>query len=546
MVRDAGGSSDEDWIFAVDDPSTLPTERLPDREEFDRYAAPLLPRSENETVDLSEVDVSAGVTADAPLEPPPITAPLRVPTYARSGITPNAEDDDLPPGGFEMPERFRDLGIFDGLRDVIALICLVAALTMSFTDDQLPWLDGVAMAGVATALIALVVVHLLRWIPASPPLGLIRVVRVAGLLPALLAALGALLADLVLALPVLFAPLPEGPPMRIGAGVALMLLGATVGIEPRAHEGFVPGAAARRRARTGLMVIAGVALAGLLLALVMIIGRIPATGWQYSLMTFANTMVSALLLGFVLSAALRRVPSWYVFSTGMTGALVIGALADNTLRLQFAAPLSVATGYVYLPLLFAAFGVMISRAFVRSMPISFRRADWLVHSVRAVEFSVVMHSAAVLWHLLAVVAGRSAHTPGGPVLHVMDAVVCACFVAVSLFARNALINRPATLARASGVVAAVVLVIVGFLAVIVNSVAAGTGAGLMTGGVALFLGIGVALMLTVPAPVRDEFGAPDLAQMFTDFRTRDAGRSSLLDRVPDVSAERSRKKSFPA
>src|SRR5690625_7607721 len=35
---------DADWIFASDDPRTLPTDRLPDREEFDRYAAPLLAR----------------------------------------------------------------------------------------------------------------------------------------------------------------------------------------------------------------------------------------------------------------------------------------------------------------------------------------------------------------------------------------------------------------------------------------------------------------------------------------------------------------------
>src|SRR5699024_11013102 len=74
----------------------------------------------------------------------------------------------------------------------------------------------------------------------------------------------------------------------------------------------------------------------------------------------------------------------------------------------------------------------------------------------------------------------------------------------------------------------------------------GGGGGLVTGGVALAIGVAAALMLTVPAPVRDEFGAPDLVKMFADFRTRDAGRRSLLDRVPDVTEERARKKSFPA
>ena len=35
---------DADWIFAIDDPHSLPTDRLPSREEFDRYSTPLLAR----------------------------------------------------------------------------------------------------------------------------------------------------------------------------------------------------------------------------------------------------------------------------------------------------------------------------------------------------------------------------------------------------------------------------------------------------------------------------------------------------------------------
>ncbi len=64
---------DADWIFATDDPRSLPTERLPSRAEFDRYAAPLLahrstpamPQGENETVDLSDIDPE-DLAADAP------------------------------------------------------------------------------------------------------------------------------------------------------------------------------------------------------------------------------------------------------------------------------------------------------------------------------------------------------------------------------------------------------------------------------------------------------------------------------------------------
>ena len=124
----------------------------------------------------------------------------------------------------------------------------------------------------------------------------------------------------------------------------------------------------------------------------------------------------------------------------VVAALAVGALADNTLGLQFAAPISVARGFVYLPFLFAALGLMVSRSFVRSMPLSFRRTDWLVYSVRALELSALMHSAAVLWHLLAAIASPTGVTPGGPVLHLLDAVVCASFVAVSIFARRALLT----------------------------------------------------------------------------------------------------------
>uniref|UniRef100_UPI00404AF2FA DUF7937 domain-containing protein n=1 Tax=Brachybacterium sp. GPGPB12 TaxID=3023517 RepID=UPI00404AF2FA len=363
--------------------------------------------------------------------------------------------------------------------------------------------------------------------------------------PALAIALLVLGADLVLSLPVLFAPLPDGPPVGIGVGVSLLLLGAILGIEPRAHEGYLPQERARRAARRPLLGVGIAAAAALLLALVMIVGRLFTTGWAFSLMTFANTLISAPLLAVVLASAARRERSWYVFSTAVVAALAIGALADNTLGPQFAAPISVARGFVYLPFLFAALGLMVSRSFVRSMPLSFRRTDWLVYSVRALELSALMHSAAVLWHLMGALAATSVPRPGGPVLHLVDAAVCACFVLVSVFGRTAPLSRPAVSARASGVVASLVLVVVGFLDVIVSSIATASGAGLTTGGVALVLGIATALMLTVPAPVRDEFGAPDITRMFADFRARDNGRASLLDLVPDVTEATAERKTFP-
>ena len=585
--RRHGENQDSDWIFATDDPHTLPTERLPDRAEFDRYSAPLLarrrsaalPPGENETVDLSGLDpeqLRAGTEPDAAtgaipaIDPdaeedavpttvtvpeesvgPSTTAPLRAPrdvTYARSGTTPNAEDEDAPAtglNGFVLPERFKNLGIFDALRDVMALICMVAAMTTTFTVAHSTLVDGVGKIVIGVGLAALVAVHLMRWIPSTPPLPAIRVVRVAGLAPALLVAVGTVVSDLVGSLPVLFSSLPDGPPVGLGVGVSLLLLGAILGIEPRAHEGYLPQARARRVARILLVAVGIAAAAALLLALVMIIGRLFTTGWSYSLLVIGDTVISALLLGIVLASALLRERSWYVFSTAAVSSLAVAALADNTLQLQFAAPLSFATDYVYLPFLFAALGLMISRSFVRTMPIAFQRTDWLVFTVRAFEFSALLHTAAVLWHVLAAVVATSGRIQGSPVLHLIDAAVCLCFVAVSLFARTSLLSRPAVTARANGEIAGLLMVVVGFLDVIVNSLATGAGAGLVTGGTALTVGIAAALMLTVPAPVRDEFGAPDIVRMFADFRARDSGSVSLLSQVPDVTEETARKKAFP-
>ncbi|MFI8776225.1 hypothetical protein ACIGH6_03935 [Brachybacterium paraconglomeratum] len=569
MDRDPRSEEDQDadWIFAIDDPHSLPTDRLPGREEFDRYAQPLLarrgqgpalPDQERSGVEPDAVtgaipvvegeedgsDGPDGTDGTADETVAPLARP-RVVSYARSGTTPNAEDDEIPIAGFQLPERFKDLGLFDALRDVLALICLTSALTTTFTVADNPVLDLLGRISIGVALAGLVAVHALRWIPAAPPLRAIRTLRVAGMAPALVVALLVLGADLVLSLPVLFAPLPDGPPVGVGVGVSLLLLGAILGIEPRAHEGYLPQERARRAARRLLLGVGIAAAAALLLALVMIVGRLFTTGWAFSLMTFANTLISALLLAVVLASALRRERSWYVFSTAVVAGLAIAALADNTLGLQFAAPISVARGFVYLPFLLAALGLMISRSFVRSMPLSFRRTDWLVYSVRALELSALMHSAAVLWHLMGALAATSVPRPGGPVLHLVDAAVCACFVLVSVFGRTALLSRPAVSARASGVVASLVLVVVGFLDVIVSSIATASGAGLVTGGVALVLGIATALMLTVPAPVRDEFGAPDISRMFADFRARDNGRVSLLDLVPDVSHATAERKIFP-
>lgn len=544
------GSKGEDWIFESPDPGTYATERLPGRDEVEKLAAARALGADRPLPPRRPVRPGpARAEGDAPGSDEAQTGAIPVVgasgDYARSGSTPNAEDAPAP-AVLTLPARFAALSWWDAVRDITALVTLCTATTVRYVEADLGAWMLIPRIAVAIAVAALIAVHLLRWIPAHPRLRLIRGVRMIGMAPALLAAAMTLLADLVTSLPVLFSPLPDGPPVGIGVGVALLLLGGLLGIEPRSHEGYIPGPRARSGTRTLLLVIAWAAAALLALCLVMAIGRMFTTGWAYSLRVLADAGVSALLLTLVIGSGLRRERSRYVFVIAAVAGLVIGAVADDTLRLQFAAPRSVATGYVYLPLLFAAFAVLVSRSFVRSMHLSFRRADWIVYAVRALEFSTVMHLGALGWNVLAAFAALGGVGPGGWVLHGIDALLAGIFAGLSSLGRKALLERPAVSARATAVVASLVMVVVGFLDVIVNSLATGSGAGLATGGVALSIGVAVALMLTVPAPVRDEYGAPDLVQMFEDFRRRDARTDSVIAGVPEVDQDHATRKSFPS
>lgn len=546
MTGRDGRGDDSDWIFHAD-PGTLPTDQLPGREEIRRATSPLAPTGPIPVVPETSGDPAApgtgtGPAVDGPTDP--TASPVGSPTYARSGTTPSAPADPRTPV-LSLPSRFAALSWWDAVRDIVALIALLTACTVPFTQADIGHWLLVPRIAIGIAVAALIAVHLLRWLPEQPRLGLIRPLRVVGVVPALIVAVGTVVADLVLSIPVLFAPLPDGPPVGVGVGAALMLLGAGLGIEPRRHEGFVPGERARARTRRLLQVLVGVIAAMTVLALVMIVGRVFTTGWAYSVRALAETLLSVVVLGITVSAGLRRERSRYVFAVAAVAGLIAGALADDSLRLQFALPRSAASGLVYLPLLFAVFAVMVSRSFVRTMPLSFRRADWIVYAVRALEFSRRIHLAAVVACVLMAVAAAGGVGRGVPLLHIIDAVLAGIFVVLSSVGRRSLLERSALSARAGAVVAAVVMVLLGFLDVIVNSVVSGAGAGLVTGGVALAVGIGVALMLTVPAPVRDQYGAPDIVQMFDDFRRRDTDARSILARVPDVRSEMTSRKTFP-
>lgn len=559
--RRNAGHNDSSWIFP-EDPGTFPTEKLPEPSELQALAealppgdaerGPLTPRPER-PVTPSPLGVRTRESM-AMFEPStelprgheasggrPTQEDLDRLAYARSGTTPNA-----PEGGqrIELPQRFHDLNIFDALRDILALICLMSGATTAFTASGVHWLELTGMITGVIAIIGILTAQGLRWGLRVPRTSMTRTVRVGSQIPAILAAVTAIVVDLVTAIPVMFQPLPEGPPVGVGVGVSLLLVGALVGIEPRAHCGYLPMHVARRRARGVLMGLAVAAGVSLLIALVMVVGRLVTTGWAFSLMTLANTLVSAVILVIFFGSAFIRDRTWFVTSMAMVAALLIAAVADNTLELEFAVPLSFATGYVYLPFLFAGFGVAVSRSFIRTMPVSFQRVDWLVYATRAFELSVVLHIVSVLWNVLTALAAFGG-VGRGPWIHLVQAFFAALFAATSYYARRNLLERPAEPARAAAVVAALFMVVFGFLMVIVGSLGTLTAAGLGNGGVALSLGITTALMLTVPSPVRDEFGAPDLVRMFEDFRRRDALHSSLLSRVPDVSAQRAQRKEFP-
>ncbi|MDO5662100.1 MAG: hypothetical protein Q4G40_05350, partial [Brachybacterium sp.] len=331
MTRDStrarNAAEDDDWIFAAADPGTLPTEELPDREAFDRHATPLLARPERPAQPVATRDHG---------------------TYARSGTTPSAEGA-IELRGLTLPARFAELGFWDAARDLLALLCLIAAASTQFVVRDIGWWTVVPQSAIALSVLALVGVHCLRWIPRDPDLPTIRRLRVIGQIPAITVAVLIILADLVLSLPVLFSPL-EQVPLGVGVGVSLLLVGAIVAIEPRRHEGWTPQEVSRRRMIAVLRGLGWAAAVLFALSLVMAVGRAFTTGWPFALTSFANSGLSALVLTVALASALQRDRSRFVFVTAAIGGLVIAALADNSLRMQFAAPLSVAIGFVYLPL----------------------------------------------------------------------------------------------------------------------------------------------------------------------------------------------------
>ena len=139
-----------------------------------------------------------------------------------------------------------------------------------------------------------------------------------------------------------------------------------MGSERRGFEGYVPGAAAKARAGRWILVLRVLLLVSFALSLVMVVGKAVNGDPAFALVTLSNSLGSLALGLFIANPKLNEQPSWYVFLVGATAAMVVGAAADNSLRLEYAAPGSFSTSYVWLPFAFAAFGLLLSRSYVRS------------------------------------------------------------------------------------------------------------------------------------------------------------------------------------
>ncbi len=546
----AGADPAEDWIF-VPEPGTLPTEKLPDSDDFARLRmqrANLEGEAENFFAPGLAPREPATETAEIAASPVPVAN-----DYARSGATPATAPRER---AVHLPPQFSDLSGWDALRDIIVVLAFGSSFATTYTHapDALPsWIPAVA-AGIGIATIF--AVYLLRWVPAymedakpkrPEQFAYLGVVRRIGMLPAFAAAVGALGYDLIASIPDLLIPLPNGPRVGVGVAVALLLMGAVMGSERRGFEGYVPSAAAQVRAGRWILVMRVLLLASFALSLVMMVGKAINGDPAFALVTLSYALGSLALGLFIANPKLNERPSHYVFLVGAAAAMVAGAAADNSLRLEFAAPGSFSTSYVWLPFAFAAFGLLISRPYVRSSTLNFKRVDWLMYAARTFEFSRTMHIvafAAVAVYFVAVLLGYDAR--GGSSLVILQLVLVTLLALLSHFGRKALVRKSAVKARGNAVSIGAALTLLGFLGVIVFSVITGAAAGLTNGGLGLVAGIAAALMITVPAPVRDEHGAPDLERTFAEFRARISGAAGATAFLPDVSEARRRTHAFPA
>ncbi|MGQ4544369.1 DUF7937 domain-containing protein [Dermabacteraceae bacterium P13088] len=502
----------EEEIFA--DPHVRHTEKLPTRDEIAQYA--LRPDTSAQEPPALPKAAPANVFVD-----PDVEDEAELPDIdrqrARSGDTPSVP---APLPRFAViPAPLKVISRWDIARDALAFACLFSVLISSYTWREVGYREIAVLITTVLALLSIPACYLAHGKMRPVPLRIARTIRYVGQLPLLVVTLGYIGYDLFRSLPVLFSPLPAGPPVGLSVGVALALAGTLLALETRGNEGMVPGERQKSLARATILVLTGLLTASLGVFLVMAVGRAVQGEPEYALAVFAHALVALAIAGVICVSAINRQPSWFVFSAAAGGLLLLGAVADNSLRLAYAAPSSYAINLVWLPWVCAVFAVMVSRSYVRTVKLTFGKSDWVLYALRTAEYSLLLHAVGFVAALILLVRSFLAGD-GYTGLWIFTLLFLALAVYLSRYAHTAMLTFDADRARSHAVGAGVALFSAGFVFVIVHTVATQAAAGVITGGLALLVGIAIGLMLTVPVPILDEHGAPDLELMFADARRR--------------------------
>ena len=551
------------WIF-IPEASNLPTEKLPDSADFEKIrlakanlseaperifepvakkpdSAKSLGVSANTSISTQDsVSFKHGVGLSQPssheTEVLPAPGALNAIAKTQNAALPARKTSSTPitpqrppQQSLNLSEKIPGLRAGDVLRDLLAITALAMAPTTTFTKNadfiSPSFVVAAALIGIAAILLA----NLFRWVPAlniwvqnlKNPLNLFQGIRRVALLPVLAFAIFIVIADLGYSIPVLFSATGTDPKVGLGVGVSLMILGSVLGLESRISEGHEITEKKKRRAMVILAVLRSLLIASFIFALIMLIGRISMGDYLFSLVTLSKSL-GALALGLLITNfRLRTHHTWYIFLVAASSLLVLGALLDNGLRLNFAGPGSFSSSYIWLPFFFAAYAVLVSRAYVQNIVFRYARADWIHYTALAFEFSAIMHYVAAISTLLYTIAIFNGYpSPLERGFAVVNVIMLLLLAVLSQLGRKFLNQKSGLKARNNAVAIAATLIVLGFLGIIILTVFTGESAGLNNGGLAFLIGLAALLMLTMPVPDRDEHGVPDLDATFAKFRAQ--------------------------
>lgn len=530
-----------------DDFTTFPTEQLPGRRDVEHRvrdagepAEPGTRTAETPAVESALTDEEWQPTETVPrlpgdedtgpvLQPgadgmPALPATTPGATYARSGTTP-AEAPGQKRGRWRldlstMRNPLVDVHPDDLLRDLVAVVLLATSLTSAWTWTGATTSSWPAFVAILVSTLVLPLVHVLRAVRfGGRAVGdrHLRWVRLLGMVPAAAAALAAIMTDLVLSVVVVLGPLSLADSRGIGIGVALALSGALLGVEPRRHEGW----SATERSRTVLHLLQRIVLVALagstVLALAALVPRALVAGAPGVLVGVSEMLVTLVYLALLADVVRSRRADRYVVAIGVFAVLLIGGAFDTMLRLDFAAPQSFAFGYVSMPFGFALATLLLSRTWVDELGPTFVHDSWRAFGARLMAFSALAHVVGLVATVLMLIV-RVRTGEGGIVVTVLSLVGLAALAALSWAIRGSLRSEAVDRGRSRAVLLSLGLVALGFLGVIVTTIALGTSMQTTTGGLGLFAGLAVVLMLTVPVSMRERYGAPDFGRMWAEAK----------------------------